>query len=152
MTFSRLKGWCAFGKMYTGSAWLSSARAVKCLVKSFNERNSCYMLVQLLFKYKGCHSYNTASDKLEEGKNDVKPLWPLWTGLHTCYNDIYKESYYREILSKSSKFIVFGLRAEIRPHEGGITSNRRSACYGELLLRPCTHRPSHAGSEFGLKL
>ena len=42
--------------------------------------------------------------------------------------------------------------AEIRPHEGGITSNRRSACYGELLLRPCTHRPSHAGSEFGLKL
>ena len=70
----------------------------------------------------------------------------------TQYNDIYKESYYREILSKSSKFIVFGLRAEIRPHEGGITSNRRSACYGELLLRPCTHRPSHAGSEFGLKL
>ena len=29
----------------TGVAWLSSARAVRCLVKSFNERNSFFMLV-----------------------------------------------------------------------------------------------------------
>ena len=28
----------------------------------------------------------TASDKLEEGGDDVKSSWPLWVGLHTCYN------------------------------------------------------------------
>ena len=49
------------------------------------------------------------------------------------------------------KFIVFGLQAEIRLYKVGITSNRRSACYGEFVLRLCTHRPSHAGSEFYFK-
>jgi hypothetical protein len=29
----------------TGVAWLSSVRAVRCLVYSFNERNSCSILV-----------------------------------------------------------------------------------------------------------
>ena len=28
----------------TGAAWLSSARVVRCWVKSFNERNPCYKL------------------------------------------------------------------------------------------------------------
>ena len=25
-------------------------------------------------------------DRLEEGGDDVKSSWPLWAGLHTCYN------------------------------------------------------------------
>jgi len=24
---------------------------------------------------------------LKEGENQVKSLWPLWVGLHTCYNE-----------------------------------------------------------------
>ena len=32
-------------KNFTGAAWLSSARAVRCLVQSFNERNSYFILV-----------------------------------------------------------------------------------------------------------
>ena len=28
----------------------------------------------------------TADDKLEEGEDDVKSVWPLWAGLHSCYN------------------------------------------------------------------
>jgi len=32
------------------------------------------------------HSKETASEKLEEGGDDVKSSWPLWAGLHTCYN------------------------------------------------------------------
>jgi len=44
------------------------------------------------------------------------------------------------------------LKTAIRLHEVGIVSNRRSARYGELVLRLCTHRPSHAGSKFRLKL
>ena len=30
-----------------------------------------------------------------------------------------------------------------RPREGGIASNRGSACHGEYVPGPCTHRPSH---------
>jgi len=32
------------------------------------------------------HSGETAGDKPEEGGDDVKSSWPLWAGLHTCYN------------------------------------------------------------------
>jgi hypothetical protein len=31
-------------------------------------------------------SRETAGDKPEEGRDDVKSSWPLWAGLHTCYN------------------------------------------------------------------
>ena len=34
----------------------------------------------------GGHSKGTAGDKPEEGGDDVKSSWPLWAGLHTCYN------------------------------------------------------------------
>ena len=34
----------------------------------------------------------TANDKLEEGGDDVKSSWPLWAGLHTCYNGGYNRS------------------------------------------------------------
>ncbi len=64
----------------------------------------------------------------------------------------YKKLYNKEIWSKSLNFIVFRLQAATRLHEAGITSNRKLACYGETVLRPCTHRPSHAGNWFGLKL
>ena len=37
----------------------------------------------------------------------------------------------------------FGLQAATRLHEVGIASNRRSACCGEYVPGPCTHRPSH---------
>ena len=40
----------------------------------------------------------------------------------------------------------FGLWAATRPHEVGVASNRESACRGECVPGPCTHRPSHHGS------
>ena len=36
-----------FGALVTGGAWLSSARVVRCWVKSRNERNPCDMLLTL---------------------------------------------------------------------------------------------------------
>ena len=48
-------------------------------------------------------------------------------------------------LKKSSQF---GLFSATREHEVGIASNRRSACCGEYVPGPCTHRPSHHGSWF----
>ena len=68
----------------TGVAWLSSARVVRCLVSSFNERNPLEKLFGILVQVPSF--FQTASDILEEGGDDVKSSWPLWTGLHTCYN------------------------------------------------------------------
>ena len=41
------KGEGPFGEPYTGVAWPSSARAVRCWVKSRNERNPCRQLLSL---------------------------------------------------------------------------------------------------------
>ena len=40
----------------------------------------------------------------------------------------------------------FGLKSATRLHEGGFASNRGSACHGEYVPGPCTHRPSSHGS------
>src|SRR6185295_473257 len=68
--------------LHTGAAWLSSARVVRCWVKSRNERNP---RLQLPSGNAG-HFGETAGDKPEEGGDDVKSSWPLRAGLHTCYN------------------------------------------------------------------
>ncbi len=70
----------------TGAAWLSSARVVRCWVKSRNERNPCPQLPAR----NGGDSVETAGDEPEEGGDDVKSSWPLWVGLHTCYNGAYR--------------------------------------------------------------
>jgi hypothetical protein len=75
-----------------GAAWLSSARVVRCWVKSRNERNPC----PLLPSGQAGHSEETAGDKPEEGGDDVKSAWPLCPGLHTCYNGRYKALQARE--------------------------------------------------------
>jgi hypothetical protein len=66
----------------TGAAWLSSARVVRCWVKSRNERNPFYQLPT----GNAGNSDDTAGDKPEEGGDDVKSSWPLRPGLHTYYN------------------------------------------------------------------
>ena len=71
----------------TDAAWLSSARVVRCWVKSRNERNPCFQLPAC----NGGHSGRTAGDKPEEGGDDVKSSWLLRVGLHTCYNGNYRE-------------------------------------------------------------
>ena len=72
---------CPKGNSNTGAAWLSSARVVRCWVKSRNERNPCHQLLP-----EREHSDETAGDKPEEGGDDVKSSWPLWLGPHTSYN------------------------------------------------------------------
>ena len=127
---------------HTGAAWLSSARVVRCWVKSRNERNPYRLLLP------GCaeHSDGTAGDKPEEGGDDVKYSWPLWAGLHTCYNGRYKGLRTREGEPIPKSRSQFGLESATRLHEGGIASNRGSARRGEYVPGPCTHRPSHHGS------
>ena len=78
---------------YTGAAWPSSARVVRCLVKSSNERNPC----ELLPADNAGDSVQTAQINWEEGGDDVRSVWPLRLGLHTCYNARYSGTQYREV-------------------------------------------------------
>ena len=124
---------------HTGVAWLSSARVVRCWVKSRNERNPHpYLPAGNAGNYT-----ETAGDKPEEGGDDVKSSWPLCSGLHTCYNGWYKTSQSRKSELIAENHSQFGLKSATRLHEVGIASNRKSACCGEYVPGSCTHRPSH---------
>jgi hypothetical protein len=101
-----------------GAAWLSSARAVRCWVKSRNERNP---RGQLDF------SGRTAGRKPEEGGDDVKSAWPLRPGPHARYNGRDSGSPSREAEPIPQTRPQFGSRAATRPREAGVASNRGSA-------------------------
>ena len=130
------------GGTCTGAAWLSSARVVRCRVKSHNERNPCFQLPASQVGDSG----KTAGVKPEEGGDDVKSSWPLCPGLHTCYNGTHRGRRVREEEQIPKKVPQFRLQAATRLHEDGVASNRRSAYCGEYVPGPCTHRPSHHGS------
>ena len=127
MYWKILETYIALRGQFTGAAWLSSARAVRCWVKSRNERNPC----RLLPACNDGDSGGTAGDKPEEGEDDVKSSWPLCPGLHTCYNGRYRVMQYRKMEQTTESRSQSGLRSEIRPHEVGIASNRASERRGE---------------------
>jgi len=72
---------CPQGSAETGAAWLSSARVVRCWVKSRIERNP-YPVLDM--------SQETALVNREEGEDDVKSAWLLRPGQYRRYNDWYK--------------------------------------------------------------
>lgn len=109
----------------TGVAWLSSARAVRCWVKSRNERNHRPMLPP--WPQGRAHSSETACDEQEEGGDDVKSVRPLCLGLHTCYNGWDNGSPHREVKPIPKNQPQFRLQAATRLHEAGIASNGGSA-------------------------
>ena len=132
---------------FTGAAWLSSARVVRCWVKSRNERNPR----PLLPSGQAGHSGETAGDKPEEGGDDVKSAWPLCPGLHTCYNGWYRglrrgntEPIPKASLSSDCRLQLDGMKLESLV----IADQRRR---GEYVPGPCTHRPSRHGSWGDLK-
>ena len=85
----------------TGAAWLSSARAVRCSVKSGNERNPYLQLPTR----NGGDSGETARVKREEGVDDVKSVWPLHPGLHTCYNGHYRGQLHSDVMRISKAYL-----------------------------------------------
>ncbi len=76
---------CPSGSPVTGAAWLSSARVVRCWVKSATSATPFFSYHHLVGDSK-----DTAPVNGEEGGDDVKSSWPLCLGLHTCYNGLYK--------------------------------------------------------------
>ena len=121
---------------------MSSARVVRCWVKSRNERNP----YRPLLTRRGEDSDETAGDNSEEGGDDVKSSCPLRPGLHTCYNGYNKGKRDCKVERNPEKYSQFRLWAATRPHEDGVASNPESACRGECVPGSCTHRPSWHGS------
>ena len=123
----------------TGAAWLSSARVVRCSVKSGNERNPRFQLpagnagdsgkTNLLLRW--------------EGGDDVKSVWPLRPGLHTCYNARHNGMQYREIeqIHKTGPSSDWSLQLDSMKLESLVMAYQQRR--REYVPGPCTHRPSH---------
>ncbi|KAL8256491.1 hypothetical protein R6Q59_031558 [Mikania micrantha] len=86
----------------------------------------------------------TASDKPEEGEDDVKSSCPLCPGRHTCYNGRDKGSRSREGELTPKTRPQFGLQAATRLHEAGIASGilnaLATALHGSIRTSPSIHR------------
>ena len=125
-------GWCA------GGAWLSSARVVRCWVKSRNERNPCSMLPA---GYAG-DSWETAGVNSEEGGDDVKSSCPYVQGF-THATMAYTEGCETVRWSESLKVSLSsdrGLQLDPVKSESLIIADLQRC--GEYVPGPCTHRPS----------
>ena len=121
-----------------GAAWLSSARAVRCQVKSYNERNP---YVQLPAGDAG-DSGGTAHASGEEGGDDVKSARPLRPGRHTCYNGRYRGQPPgdRERISKAGLSSDRSLQLDSVKLDSLVIAHQ--PWRGEYVPGPCTHRPS----------
>ena len=133
-----------FGDVETGAAWPSSARVVRCLVKSSNERNPCCQLPAS----KVGDSGGTAQINWEEGGDDVRSVWPICLGLHTYYNAQYRG----EQASDGEQIPKSGLSSDWRLQLASMKSESLVMAHQlrrrEYVPGSCTHRPSHHGSRF----
>src|SRR4051794_28517318 len=107
----------------TGGAWLSSARVVRCWVKSRNERNPRPMLPASDVG----DSWETAGVNSEEGGVNVKHHGPYVQGFTHANNGRYKPLRAREGERIGKSRSQFGSGSATRPREVGVASNRRSA-------------------------
>ena len=92
------------------------------------------------------HSSQTARDKREEGGDDVKSVWSLCPGLHTCYNDRYsgKQCREAELILKAGLSSDWSLQPDSMKLESLVTAHQLRC--REYVPGSCTHRPSHHGS------
>ena len=107
------------------------------------------------------HSEETAGDKPEEGGDDVKSSWPLWAGLHTCYNggDRGEQAREREPISKSrlssdcslqlgsmksESLVIADQHAAVNTFPGLVHTARHTMGVG-FTLRRCANRKEAAG-------
>ena len=115
---------------------------MRCSVKSGNERNPCRQLPSV----EAGDSGGTARVKREEGGDDVKSVWPLYSGLHTCYNGCYRGKRDREVelIRKSNLSSDCSLQLDCMKPESLVKAYQPRRL--EYVPGPCTHRPSHHGS------
>lgn len=123
---------------FTGAAWLSSARVVRCWVKSRNERNPHLMLPSFSWALVRNCRWQTGGRR---GWRQILMAF-MSRATHVLQWPVQRVANSQgELISKIRS--QFGLESATRLHEVGIASNRGSACRGEYVPGPCTHRPSH---------
>ena len=127
----------------TGGARLSSARVVRCWVKSRNERNPyhCYQHVKV-----GTQMRPPRTTRRKAGTTSSHHA-PYDLGYTRTTMGVNKEKRNREEEQTSKTHPQFRSQAATRLREAGIASNRGSAYRGEYVPGPCTHRPSHYESQ-----
>ena len=152
----------------TGGAWLSSARVVRCWVKSRNERNPYCQLPAS----KVGHSGGTAGDKPEEGGDEVKSSCPLYLGLHTyltmagtegsegasrkgsCKAGPSSDRRLKPACVKSELLVISGQHTEVNTFPGLVHTARHTTKVCNARSRwPNLQRrePSKAGQMIGVK-
>ncbi len=125
-------GWC------TGGAWLSSARVVRCWVKSRNERNPCPVLPAR----NGGDLQETAGVNSEEGGMTSSHHAPYVQGFthatmartEGCETVRWSESLKARLSSD------WGLQLDPMKSESLVIADQQRC--GEYVPGPCTHRPS----------
>ena len=132
-----LRGW------RTGAAWLSSARVVRCWVKSRNERNPRGQLPTFLAGPPAANRRKVGTTSSHHGPYVQGHTRATMGRTEGCEGATRSESQQ----SRSQ----LGLQAATRLHERGVASNRGSAHRGEYVPGPCTHRPSRHESWTRLK-
>ena len=125
-------GWC------TGGAWLSSARVVRCWVKSRNERNPCLVLPAIRL---GTHERLPGLTRRKVGmtSNHHAPYVLGFThatmaGTECCDTVRWSESL------KAGLSSDWGLQLDPMKSESLVIADQQRC--GEYVLGPCTHRPS----------
>ena len=80
---------------------------------------------------------------MEEGGDDVKSVWPLHPGLHTCYNGRYNGQRNRKVerILKTGLSSDWGLQPDPMKPDSLVTAHQLRR--REYVPGPCTHRPSH---------
>ena len=129
--------------------WLSSARVVRCWVKSRNERNPYpYLPALRVGTLRRLPVTNRRKERMMSSHHRVTTAWAThvlqWGTQRAAKPPRWSKS---QKTSRSSD-----LESATRLHEVGIASNRESACRGEYVPGPCTHRPSHHESWLYQKL
>ena len=123
----------------TGAAWLSSARVVRCRVKSHNERNPCLQLPAVRL---GTLERLPASSRRK-------------VGMTSSPHGLYVQGYTRATMdgtnrcevarwSQSEKTVLssdWSLQLDSMKSESLVIVNQQ--CHGEYVLGSCTHRPSN---------
>lgn len=105
-----------------------------------NGRNPCFLL--LIFWRK-----NRTQERLpygEEGGDDVKSLWPLWAGLHTCYNGKNNEMQEGNLepIFKTCQCSDWGLKLALMKVESLVIANQNVAVNLYLgLVHTARHVP-----------
>ena len=141
MKVDLLRGCC------TGAAWLSSVRAVRCLVKSTNERNPFDML-PAGHAGNSCHTARLRERKVGMTSSQYGPYAQGRTratmaGTEGC------EAARRSQPPRAGPSSDRGLQPD--PVKSDLLVTAHQLRRRECVPGPCTHRPSHHESRFYLK-